>query len=59
MKGQPSINRNILECKVITAVLISFFAFVLIETYWNVKEYCPTMTRKAYIVLIETYWNVK
>ena len=33
------INRNILECKLITAVLISFFAFVLIETYWNVNYY--------------------
>ena len=31
------INRNILECKVVTVEEFSFDLLVLIETYWNVK----------------------
>ena len=33
-----SINRNILECKVVRFRDNSCYHIVLIETYWNVKE---------------------
>ena len=33
--------------------------FVLIETYWNVKENECFKNTKSFSVLIETYWNVK
>ena len=33
------INRNILECKVVTVEEFSFDLLVLIETYWNVKPF--------------------
>ena len=32
---------------------------VLIETYWNVKDYSNMTIRRGLLVLIETYWNVK
>ena len=32
---------------------------VLIETLWNVKFNCNTITFSVWIVLIETLWNVK
>ena len=33
------INRNILECKGRCSAFYETFTEVLIETYWNVKEY--------------------
>ena len=33
-----SINRNILECKVVNALDLLITGIVLIETYWNVKQ---------------------
>ena len=36
--SHPGINRNILECKVFLAVSDIQLTYVLIETYWNVKE---------------------
>ena len=33
------INRNILECKDRSVHLIELSDYVLIETYWNVKQY--------------------
>ena len=32
---------------------------VLIETYWNVKEFPHRNCTPLFFVLIETYWNVK
>ena len=32
------INRNILECKALYAVMLFLAKSVLIETYWNVKK---------------------
>ena len=55
----PGINRNILECKVISCPTESACLFVLIETYWNVKMIYAITEAPAIIVLIETYWNVK
>ena len=52
------INRNILECKYLYERLRSCPVDVLIETYWNVNEWCLTGFRLLYNVLIETYWNV-
>ena len=34
-------------------------AYVLIETYWNVKIVTFQRIRVIWKVLIETYWNVK
>ena len=57
-KGE-SINRNILECKVMNAMIALVASFVLIETYWNVKANGSRMISATLPVLIETYWNVK
>ena len=37
-KGGSGINRNIVECKVVSDKPAVFTAFVLIETLWNVKR---------------------
>ena len=55
-----SINRNIVECKVIFPpfTVLATYA-VLIETLWNVK-YVEHMAESVFfVVLIETLWNVK
>ena len=39
--------------------LDTYYFFVLIETYWNVKLYDKVKNRSSMVVLIETYWNVK
>ena len=54
-----SINRNILECKVVTAQSSHSLTLVLIETYWNVKGKRGAERAAGPAVLIETYWNVK
>ena len=53
------INRNIVECKVRTAVRIRLLQFVLIETLWNVKTQDVERRKSLSVVLIETLWNVK
>ena len=57
--GAMRINRNILECKVVTVEEFSFDLLVLIETYWNVKFKNCCGCCVCCCVLIETYWNVK
>ena len=53
------INRNIVECKVMSAVTCVAVFSVLIETLWNVK-YNVSVSRYSFrLVLIETLWNVK
>ena len=54
------INRNIVECKDLSNVIVSIKSLVLIETSWNVKA-APTIISPANgeRVLIETSWNVK
>ena len=54
-----SINRNIVECKVMYPHFISHLSVVLIETLWNVKIYRIAYKRGKIYVLIETLWNVK
>ena len=55
-----SINRNIVECKVICKAFVIPRAFtVLIETLWNVKLYNSRKGIWSNVVLIETLWNVK
>ena len=39
--------------------LDTYYFFVLIETYWNVKKILPSKPAAEEAVLIETYWNVK
>ena len=56
---ERGINRNILECKVRNNDAASYWVFVLIETYWNVKSGKYTNAYFVGHVLIETYWNVK
>ena len=56
---QPSINRNILECKVKNELINLGMKNVLIETYWNVKTIAVMIHAAGFAVLIETYWNVK
>ena len=54
------INRNIVECKVVSdspAEVMAFF--VLIETSWNVKFDGTVCCGGIQAVLIETSWNVK
>ena len=48
-----------LECKGSTHVFTITLLSVLIETYWNVKQYSNTAINITCPVLIETYWNVK
>ena len=57
---KSSINRNIVECKVISrAALVRLFR-VLIETLWNVKLMMQDAENDVFSnVLIETLWNVK
>ena len=54
-----SINRNIVECKVIKHLFPERFLGVLIETLWNVKEESVREHIAETMVLIETLWNVK
>ena len=54
----PSINRNIVECKVIITIYDRFIISVLIETLWNVKWEDTKLKTDADMVLIETLWNV-
>ena len=56
---ERGINRNILECKDQYEINEVHWNLVLIETYWNVKQYPEMGKSKADGVLIETYWNVK
>ena len=60
MYSRRSINRNIVECKDLSNVIVSIKSLVLIETSWNVKA-APTIISPANgeRVLIETSWNVK
>ena len=53
------INRNIVECKGYHRKKMAYFAYVLIETLWNVKSSYSLVTNVPCIVLIETLWNVK
>ena len=39
--------------------LDTYYFFVLIETYWNVKKLPDIQKLHQDCVLIETYWNVK
>ena len=55
----PGINRNILECKLVSKDIAIPALFVLIETYWNVKYHRSQKQGFTGHVLIETYWNVK
>ena|GEM_PF-6833583 len=52
------INRNILECKLVSLVFRPRSNKVLIETYWNVNERKTMLFVHGIAVLIETYWNV-
>ena len=54
-----SINRNIVECKVVYAGFQALFVTVLIETLWNVKLPNTVVAVIGSLVLIETLWNVK
>ena len=56
---ERGINRNILECKVSSLVVMVGLKPVLIETYWNVKAIAIAVLVLPHPVLIETYWNVK
>ena len=53
------INRNIVECKVLSIVGEYVSLAVLIETLWNVKLSSPPRYSVIVLVLIETLWNVK
>ena len=53
------INRNIVECKVISHSVIWWRCYVLIETLWNVKGIFLKYPAQVFSVLIETLWNVK
>ena len=53
------INRNIVECKVVTLLSIFYHRSVLIETLWNVKIWESQGYSVTRLVLIETLWNVK
>ena len=53
------INRNIVECKASITSTIVTYAFVLIETSWNVKHTTVEESETVCTVLIETSWNVK
>ncbi len=53
------INRNIVECKVVTLLSIFYHRSVLIETLWNVKLSSAGYRAIQHSVLIETLWNVK
>ena len=53
------INRNIVECKDLSNVIVSIKSLVLIETSWNVKEGGKPEWMCRADVLIETSWNVK
>ena len=55
----PRINRNIVECKVVTLLSIFYHRSVLIETLWNVKSFPGMPFAPSFPVLIETLWNVK
>ena len=48
-----------MECKVYLDEVLPGDTFVLIETYWNVKEDVQLFLKRLRKVLIETYWNVK
>ena len=52
------INRNIVECKLVSDRPADVMAFVLIETLWNVNIFPWFLSSKQNIVLIETLWNV-
>ncbi len=56
---RASINRNIVECKVVSDSPAEVMAFVLIETLWNVKHILVPCVSVVPSVLIETLWNVK
>ncbi len=57
---QPSINRNIVECKEkIGDLMKQKTKIVLIETLWNVKKQALNNIETVFPVLIETLWNVK
>ena len=49
-----SINRNIVECKVICFVRLSIADFVLIETLWNVKSF----TIMGYFITLSINRNI-
>ena len=53
------INRNIVECKDLSNVIVSIKSLVLIETSWNVKSNDVIKAVQTEVVLIETSWNVK
>ena len=48
-----------MECKAHNVTITILFIFILIETYWNVKQTAVGLLRPAQCILIETYWNVK
>ena len=54
-----SINRNIVECKVVATPPSNEESPVLIETLWNVKAATTSAGSSVNAVLIETLWNVK
>ena len=58
-KAKVGFNRNIVECKAVSAAFIKAGAVVLIETLWNVKTVVGVENASAVGVLIETLWNVK
>ena len=55
---EPSINRNIVECKYTVIEIIEINATVLIETLWNVNYIRKAAEVIQGFVLIETLWNV-
>ena len=56
---QFSINRNIVECKDFSRIVLIQIILVLIETLWNVKVLVFLSSLIMPPVLIETLWNVK
>ena len=52
------INRNIVECKLISPSYLCLLCLVLIETLWNVNYTVGMTLDGAILVLIETLWNV-
>ena len=52
------INRNIVECKLVSVFNRVISTIVLIETLWNVNKKQESYCGMVISVLIETLWNV-
>ena len=51
-------NRYMVECECSSTCFKYSFAFVLIDTWWNVNKLRDTPVLADRIVLIDTWWNV-